>query len=144
LFSLLLAESANLFLSVRNVLQNYELKENKIFVLTQMMFALTFFANRIGFSNELMRHLQSDPLKPLILNISSVILFWLSYMWILQILNLTVKHFAEANKGIKCLQIFYSSLKMMRKPIPITLYYVWVTWFSTRWFVRARFGVTWY
>ena len=88
-----------------------------------------------------MPHLQADPLKPLILNISSVILFWVSWLWIWRVLNVGIKFFSEGAPDSKVGQDLYRLVKLGRKYVAV--FYVFVTWLTTRWFIRAKFGITW-
>ena len=141
--SLVLAEFSNIFLSAREVLKYYQMESGALYVFNGIMFIISFLILRILGSLFLMPHLQSDPRKPLILNISAIILFWVSWQWVFQVINLGVKFFHEAYPDVKGLKKVYGFLKVMRKPRYMMIYYIIVTWFTTRHFIRAKFDVQW-
>ena len=114
--SLFIAEFSNIFLINRNLLKLHKIESGKLYDFFVVCFIASFFICRSYGMLILMPHLQADPLKPLFLNISSVILFWVTCLWMLQIINLGTKHFAESSPDNKKLQEFYQSLKNLRKP----------------------------
>jgi hypothetical protein len=74
----------------------------------------------------MMPHLQSDPLKPLNLNISSVILMWVSWLWIWRVIKVGVKIFSEGALDSKVGQDLYRYVKLGRKYVGV--FYVFITW----------------
>ena len=142
-FSLFTTEISSFFLVQKELMQQYGKESGTYYEMNGVLFMISFLFMRILVTIVLMPHLQADPLKPLVLNISSVILFWISWLWIFQVLNLGAKLFSEKKPNWPFVKPFYSFMKGMRKPVPITLYYAFVTWLTTRNFIRARFGVQW-
>lgn len=139
LVSCVIGEASNLFLCGRNLMEGYGLKKGRFYVSIGVVFMVSFVFCRVFTTIWLMPHLQSDPKKPIFLNIASVIMFWVSWLWIWRIANLGSKFFAEANQKSAIAQKIYQTVKACRKYEMV--YHVFVTWLTTRHVISARFGI---
>ena len=141
--SLFIAEFSNMFLGQRDLMKYQGNDTGTYFDIVGILFMISFLFMRIWSTIVLMPHLQADPQKPLVLNISAVILFWISWLWIFKVLNLAAKFFSENKPNWPFSKPFYSFMKFLRLTIPNMIYYTFVTWLTTRSFIRARFGIQW-
>jgi len=140
---LVVAEDSNIFLIGRNLMKENGIESGKLYDFVVVGFIVSFFTLRMYGTFFLKPHLTADPLKPLFLNLSGIILFWISWLWMLRTANLATKHFSESFPDNQILKSFYGFLVKLRKPIPQAIFYTFVTWLTTRWFIKARFGVQW-
>jgi len=89
----------------------------RLFLSSNIGFIISFMTLRIYATFTLLPQLQAAT-KPLYSNLSAFVVFWLSWLWIFQMVNFAVKYFSEANPDNNFLTSYYSALKTLRPPKP--------------------------
>ena len=161
-FCLAHAEASNIFLCIRDILKLENIQSGKLFLASNIGFILSFMTLRIYATFTLLPQLQAAT-KPLYSNLSAIAIYWLSWLWIFQMCNFAVKYFAEANPDNNVLTSYHNALKALRPPKPketaegkkipitiydhvvrpMTIYYIFITWLTSRHLIRNYFGVQW-
>ena len=161
-FCLVHAEASNTFLAIRELLKLHDIESGKLYTYSGISLIVSFLTLRIFATFTLLPHLQTTKM-PLCSSLSSIVVFWLGWFWIFQMVNLGVKHFAESNPDNTVLRSAYSALKALRPPKPketaegkkipitiydhvvrpMTIYYIFITWLTSRHLIRNYFGVQW-
>lgn len=137
LLSLVFAELSNIFLANRS-LMDFNKYKGIYYSINGILFIVSFLVCRIFLTFYLMPHLEGDQLKPLMMNLSAIIIFWVTWLWLWKVFNLGTKFLLGILPENKFLRFFYVAVKFLRKYLII--YYVFITWLVTRCFIKARLG----